>query len=498
MVCHLPILQMSPAKVEVRSDFAVASEGELFDKDLHKKRPRVLFVIGAQAGELYQDFLMSEMERLRLNGSVCYALVSTPGDFSKRLTRSGFYYFLEPEPQQGISSWLRNFSQSSNLCSFLRKYGFDAVVYAGAADLLPVRVAAWMSGTATRIALTYDPAYCSSWAGGALESSTSNLDTQTVALSDWIAWKYQKLGRTDVKQHHLCAVNAENFDGEKFDSVAARADFLSMLGISECTKLVCMFGDIQPYYPRSSFFPERLFGVLIHDLRLFVESMKAVLKKNPDTHFVLVGVQKDAHGQGYARYFNDLAQQQGVAANFHCLPESEATPHLLAAADIVVQTSHLDVSPNIVRALLMEKPVIATRRAGEPTVIEHNRSGILIPPDDVVALAEAIESLFDVQVASKLAASGRQAMLQRANLDRSCVLFTQNNSSFSRGSYFRVSHSVRIWLGMYVIFCFKFMLRARAMCAGKRDFRHNVLERLAGLTRRWLRFFTIVLKRVLH
>ncbi|PZM85322.1 MAG: hypothetical protein DKT66_03830 [Candidatus Melainabacteria bacterium] len=498
MVTHLPIIQTAPAKIEVRNDLSVARERELHVNDSLRRRPRVLFVAGAQAGELYQDFLIDEMERLKLSGCVCYALLSKPGCFSKRLTQRGFYYFLDSEAEHGKASWRRNFSQSRDLCDFLSRYLFDAVVYASANDVPTVRVAAWMSGTATRIALTYDPAYCSSWAGGALESSTSNLDTQTVALSDWIAWKYQKLGRTDVKQHHLCSVNAENFDVEKFDSVASRADVLSRLGISECNKLICMFGDILPYYPRSSFFPEHLFGVLIHDSRLFVESMKTVLDKNPDAHFVLVGEQIDAHGQGYARYLIDLAQQLGVSANFHCLPESEATPHLLAAADIVVQTSHLDVSPNIVRALLMEKPVIATRRAGEPNVIEHNKTGILIPPDDVVALAEAIESLFDVQVARKLAASGRQAMLQRANLDRACVLFTQDSNSISRSSGSRALHAVRIWLGLYMIFCFKFMLRARTISAGKTDFRQNVSEKLAGLTYIWLRYFTILLKRVLH
>lgn len=497
MTTHLSIVQNAPAKIVERSDSFAAPERGVPGSDSPKKRARVLFVVGEQA-ERYQDFFLSEMERLNSNGIVCYALISKAGDFSKRLSRKGFYYFLAPEPDQTIPTWRRNFSQTRKFCDFLNQYSFDAVVYAGPADIPTFRIAAWMSGIATRVAVTYDPAYCSSWAGESLESATSALDTKTVALSDWIAWKYQKLGRTDVRQHHLCGLQADGFDPGKFDLVAARADILSRLGISECTKLVCLFGDIQPYYPRTSFFPEHLFGVLIHDSHIFVESIKAVLEKHPAAHFVVVGAQKDAHGQGYAKSLNALALERGVAAHFHCLPEPEDVPHLLAAADIVVQPSHLDVAPNIVRALLMEKPVIATRRAGVPSVIEHNINGLLVPPDDVVALSEAIESLFDVDVAARLATSGRQSMLRRADLDRACMLFKQDEGYVSTRRDFRVLKLVRSWLGMYLVLCLKFMLKVRCLPAGKTAVGQKVCAKLASLARRCLRYSTARLKKVLH
>jgi len=492
MATHLSMLQTAPEKIEALSDSVVLRN------DSFKSRARVLFVVDEAAADGNPDFWLSAIKKLSLNGCKCYALVSKSGEFSKRLTQSGFYYFLlDSAPQPGVSNWRRTFPHVRKICDFLGRYRFDAVIHSGQADLPAVRLAAWMSGIPTRIGLAHDPAYLSSWAGEALEISTSNLDTQTVALSDWIAWKYKKLGMANVKQHHLCSVDALNFDAKEFDFAAARAEVVSMLGIRNCTKLVCMFADIRPFYPRTPFFPEHLFGVLMHDSALFVQAMKSVIEEFPGAHFVVVGAQKDVHGQGFAGHLRDLAVKNGLAEHFHCLPESEDRQQLLAAADIVVQTSHLDVSPNIVRAMLMEKPVIATEIAEGPSIIEHKVTGLLIPPGDCLALSEAIKSLFDVKFSRTIAASGRQSMLQRAQYDDSdFFFFSQSIRTSSASSMPRMLHFARICLGLYVVFCFKLMLKAKASSSGKAGFTGRVYSKLASLTCRWLRYFTRGLNRV--
>jgi hypothetical protein len=234
----------------------------------------------------------------------------------------------------------------------------------------------------------------------------------------------------------------------------------------------------------------------MHDAVLFVQAMENVIEEYPGAHFVVVGTQKDAHGQGFANHLRELAAKKGLAEHFHCLPESEDTQQFLAAADIVVQTSHLDVAPNIVRALLMEKPVIATKRAQGPSIIEDKKTGLLVAPGDCLALSEAIKSLFDVKLSSTLAASGRQAMLHRAKHDDSDFFFNQYMSSSSRSSKPLMLHFVRICLGLYIVFCFKLMLRAKASGAGKAGFTGKVYTKVANLTCRWLRYLTRGLNRV--
>ena len=47
----------------------------------------------------------------------------------------------------------------------------------------------------------------------------------------------------------------------------------------------------------------------------------------------------------------------------------------------------------VLEALAHALPVIATTTGGVPELLEHGRHGVLVPPDDVGALASALGSL---------------------------------------------------------------------------------------------------------
>lgn len=67
----------------------------------------------------------------------------------------------------------------------------------------------------------------------------------------------------------------------------------------------------------------------------------------------------------------------------------------LAAADVLVHPSVFqDAFPNAVReAMTLGKPVIASDIGGMPDMIVHGANGLLVRPDDVAALASALERL---------------------------------------------------------------------------------------------------------
>jgi glycosyltransferase involved in cell wall biosynthesis len=67
----------------------------------------------------------------------------------------------------------------------------------------------------------------------------------------------------------------------------------------------------------------------------------------------------------------------------------------LAAADVVVHPSVLpDPFPNAVReAMILGKPVIASREGGIPEMIDDGRNGILVTPGDAVELGRAVLDL---------------------------------------------------------------------------------------------------------
>lgn len=63
----------------------------------------------------------------------------------------------------------------------------------------------------------------------------------------------------------------------------------------------------------------------------------------------------------------------------------------------------------VVEALAAGTPMIGTNHGGIPEIITHNTNGLLIPPNDPVALADAIETLWhDSDLRARLATAGQE------------------------------------------------------------------------------------------
>jgi O-antigen/teichoic acid export membrane protein/glycosyltransferase involved in cell wall biosynthesis len=78
----------------------------------------------------------------------------------------------------------------------------------------------------------------------------------------------------------------------------------------------------------------------------------------------------------------------------------------------------------ILEAYALGVPVIATATGGIPDIVEHERTGLLVPPGDPAALADAITALLaDGARARRLAAAGREFVGERYALDRGAATF---------------------------------------------------------------------------
>jgi glycosyltransferase involved in cell wall biosynthesis len=105
------------------------------------------------------------------------------------------------------------------------------------------------------------------------------------------------------------------------------------------------------------------------------------------------GFAADAPLSGHERELRRLAEASGADVRFQTFVPRAELPALLRTADVFVVPSRWpDPSPLTVgEALATGLPVIASRIGGIPEAIGD--AGILVPPDDPGALADALRGL---------------------------------------------------------------------------------------------------------
>ena len=94
-------------------------------------------------------------------------------------------------------------------------------------------------------------------------------------------------------------------------------------------------------------------------------------------------------------------------------------PAVTAALDVAVLPSYREAQGlSILEAMALSRPVVATNVGGIPEVIEDGVSGLLVPPHDAEALADAITRLLvDHPYADMIARSGHDVVRSRFCLE---------------------------------------------------------------------------------
>jgi len=88
-----------------------------------------------------------------------------------------------------------------------------------------------------------------------------------------------------------------------------------------------------------------------------------------------------------------LARNLGLEARVHFIGYRHDVPVLLQALDLYVHPARFEGMPNaVLEAMAAARPVIATAVDGNCELIEDGAHGWLVPPEDPVALATAIET----------------------------------------------------------------------------------------------------------
>jgi glycosyltransferase involved in cell wall biosynthesis len=145
-----------------------------------------------------------------------------------------------------------------------------------------------------------------------------------------------------------------------------------------------------------------------------VQAMVLVRERVRDAQLVFIG-----GGPDEARLRQRV--QERIAAGFvHLLGERRDVPQLLHHLDVFVLSSRSEGhSMAVLEAMSAERAIVATRVGGNVQLLDEGACGVLTPPGDPRAMADAIQRLLlDRSEAKRLAVAARRRFLEQFSVDK--------------------------------------------------------------------------------
>jgi len=149
----------------------------------------------------------------------------------------------------------------------------------------------------------------------------------------------------------------------------------------------------------------------VKGLRVLLEALLTL--DRPDVRLTIVG-------DGPERApLETMAAPLGARVRFTGYQSQEEVAAILATANAFVLPSFAEGVPVVLmEALAAGLPVIATRITGVPELVDHGRSGFLVPPGDKKALSRVIETFADDPAqGANLGAAGRETVQAEFDID---------------------------------------------------------------------------------
>lgn len=184
-----------------------------------------------------------------------------------------------------------------------------------------------------------------------------------------------------------------------FDRDDAAKSLRMQLGLEAATRLVVQIGSIIPRKGQM----------------LLVQAAARIAQQIPGATFLIIG-------EGEADYIcqiKDYCKSAGIQERVLFLGWRPDIPQILAAADLLIVAA--DEEPfgrTVIEAMAAGTPVVSTRCGGPEEIVIDKRTGLLVPPRDVDALALAIAHILgDPAEAARFSVAGRLRLNETFTLD---------------------------------------------------------------------------------
>jgi glycosyltransferase involved in cell wall biosynthesis len=230
-------------------------------------------------------------------------------------------------------------------------------------------------------------------------------------------------GRHSRKIRTLRAV--ESYVARHADRTIVPSKFMKQIvegwGVAGLVVLVynaCNVPRVLLPHPKQSEVVGRAGGLIVTAGRLLrwkgfggiIEAMALLAGKSPGLRLVIIGV-GPMHGE-LERLIADRHLRAAVSLVGR-LSRAE-TLAWLSVADLFVLNSRAEgLSHLILESMGVGTPVVATRAGGNPELVEHGASGLLVPPDDPRQLADAMQKILaDATLRKRMGDKARRAARQ--------------------------------------------------------------------------------------
>jgi glycosyltransferase involved in cell wall biosynthesis len=139
-------------------------------------------------------------------------------------------------------------------------------------------------------------------------------------------------------------------------------------------------------------------------LEYLIRAQPLVTERVPEARFVIAG-----RGEDLGRYRDLIADPSRFEIDNRLIPDAEAIEYFRRAAVVVLPYTEASISGVVPVACTFGKPVVATTAGILPEMVEHGGTGLIVPPRDESALADAIVRILrDPALARELGRNARQ------------------------------------------------------------------------------------------
>ena len=200
-----------------------------------------------------------------------------------------------------------------------------------------------------------------------------------VVMSDAVARDLDKLGVKAPRR--MVAHPLYDVFGKAMDRRTARAE----LGLQPDAPVLLFFGFIRKY----------------KGLHVLLESMPRIIEAVPDVRLLVAGEFYEDETP-YRNIIRRHGLRHHVQLHSGYIPNKDVARYF-AAADVVVQPYVTATQSGVAQiAYHFDKPLIVTDVGGLSEIVPHDDAGLVAPPEDPVALAEAVARFFGDNMAARL------------------------------------------------------------------------------------------------